>query len=252
MPSRNYLESDLKILWGQSAARCAFPDCRRELVQGATGQDQAQVIGKIAHIVAHSAGGPRADPSVTEEERRREPNLILLCGTHHDVVDAQPDTYAAADLQRWKQEHLAWVAARLTTAVTGVDFVELQRLTAALLAQVAPAVAEVSPPAPPADKLHKNELTATVAGRLRLGSLRYQDVEDFVARTTQADPGYAVRLRDGFRAEYEVRHEDGLRGDALFEAILDWAAGGSTDFDVIAAAIAVITYLFTICDLFEP
>jgi hypothetical protein len=45
------------------------------------------VIGKIAHIVADSDDGPRADRQMSEDARRREPNLILLCGTHHDIVD---------------------------------------------------------------------------------------------------------------------------------------------------------------------
>jgi hypothetical protein len=50
--TRSYLDSDLKILWGQAAGRCAFPNCRRELIQDETTMDPKRVIGKIAHIVA--------------------------------------------------------------------------------------------------------------------------------------------------------------------------------------------------------
>lgn len=252
MPSRGYLQSDLKILWGLSGARCAFPSCRLPLVQDETSQDPSKVIGEIAHIVAHSSDGPRADPTISDGDRRCEPNLILLCPTHHSIVDAQGNSYTVADLRRWKAEHLDWVRGRLTVAAAGVDFAELQRLTTSLTAQVVPAVADVAPPTPPAEKLSKNELTVAVASRLRLGSLRFQDVEEFVGRTSQADPGYGARLRDGFRGQYDQFLAAGLHGDALFESIVDWASGGSTDFDTIAAALAVITYLFTICDLFEP
>jgi hypothetical protein len=252
MSSRGYLRSDLEILWGLAAARCAFPGCRRELVKDETARDPKKVIGNVCHIVAHSAGGPRADATVTEEERRRESNLILLCATHHDVVDAQPNTFTVDDLRCWKREHIEWVHRRLVSASVSIDFGELQRLLTSLLAQVAPAAAEVSPPTPPPEKLRKNDLTIAVASRLRIGSLRFGDVEQFVARTTQADPGYGVRLREGFQVQYQRFEDSGLSGDPLFEAIVDWAAGASSDFDTVATSLAVVTYLFTICDLFEP
>jgi hypothetical protein len=250
--TRSYLESDLKILWGQAGGRCAFPNCRLELIQDETKMDPKRVIGKIAHIVADSDDGPRADPEMSEDERRREPNLILLCGTHHDIVDVQPNTYTIDDLRSWKADHLAWIRSRLATAVAALNFVELQRLTDLLVAQPAPPVAEVAPPTPAHAKLQKNNLTVAVSTRLQMGSLRFLDVEDFVARTAQADAGYGDRLRQGFQQRYDGLVADGVLGDALFEALVDWASGSSTDFDRIAAALAVVTYLFTICDLFEP
>jgi hypothetical protein len=189
---------------------------------------------------------------MSEDARRREPNLILLCGTHHDVVDVQPNTYTIDALRSWKADHLAWVRYRLATAVAALSFVELQRLTDLLVAQPAPRVADVSPPTPARAKLQKNNLTIAVSTRLQIGSLRFLDVEDFVARTTQADAGYGDRLRQRFQQRYDDLRGHGVLGDALFEALVDWAAGISTDFDRIAAALAVVTYLFTICDLFEP
>ncbi len=132
---RNYLESDLKILWGQAGGRCAFPGCRRELIEDQTTMDPKRVIGKIAHIVADSDVGPRADPEMTDHDRRRESNLILLCGTHHDIVDVQPNTYTIDDLRSWKAEHLAWVRSRLATAVAALNFAELQRLSYAQAAR---------------------------------------------------------------------------------------------------------------------
>jgi hypothetical protein len=77
-------------------------------------------------------------------------------------------------------------------------------------------------------------------------------VEEFVARTTQSDDGFGERLKAGFRERYDGLIDGGVSGDELFEEVVDWASGGSTDFDVMAAALAVVTYLFTICDLFEP
>jgi hypothetical protein len=250
--TRDYLTSDIKVLWGQSGCRCAFPGCRTVLVEDATPHDSKTVLGKIAHIVADSDRGPRADPSMPTDVRRRESNLVLLCGVHHDVVDGQPNSYTVAELQTWKVDHVEWVRSRLTDAVAAVDFAELQRLTKVLVLQTAPRVADVAPPTPTPEKLRKNELTAVVTTRLQIGSLRFLDVEDFVARTTQSDDGFGERLRAGFRERYEVLINSGLTGNELFEELVDWAAAGSTEFEVMAAALAVVTYLFTICDLFEP
>lgn len=250
--ARDYLRSDIKILWGQAGGRCAFPGCRRGLVEEATAHDPKKVIGKIAHIVADSDSGPRADPAMPADDRRREPNLILLCGTHHDIVDVQPNSHTIDDLRSWKADHIAWVRTQLTEAVTSVDFAELQRLTDVLVLQAAPRVADIAPPTPPPEKLRRNDLTVAVATRLQIGSLRFLDVEEFVARTTQSDDGFGERLRAGFRERYDALAAAGSSGDQLFEELVEWAAGGSTEFDVLAASLAVVTYLFTVCDLFEP
>jgi hypothetical protein len=206
----------------------------------------------MAHIVADSDEGPRADSSIPLDERRREPNLILLCGEHHPLVDGQPSTYSSEDLRRWKSEHVEWVRGQLTRAVADLNFAELERITDVLVAQIAPPVADVAPPTPPPEKLRKNDLTVAITNRLQIGSLRFPEVDDFVARTTQRDDGFGERLRAGFRQRYDVLVEEGIRGDELFDGIVDWAAAGSVEFEVVAAALAVVTYLFTICDLFEP
>lgn len=60
--ARQYSESDLKLLYGLAAARCNFPGCRIDLtIENKPGEKKQ--IGKIAHIVAYSQKGPRADKS---------------------------------------------------------------------------------------------------------------------------------------------------------------------------------------------
>lgn len=109
---RNVPERDRIILWGRSAARCCFPDCRIVLIEPATDLDAEATFGQAAHIVAHSDGGPRADTSLPRDKLDRYENLLLLCGNHHTIVDRQPNTYTVADLRAWKLEHEAWVVAR--------------------------------------------------------------------------------------------------------------------------------------------
>jgi len=76
-PSRKITDQQLKILWGIGAV-CAFPGCGQWLVQAASANDRAAVVGQLAHIVAHSDQGPRADPSYRPERRNLAENLILL------------------------------------------------------------------------------------------------------------------------------------------------------------------------------
>src|SRR2546427_146067 len=86
--------SEIKILFACSGNRCAFPGCEQRLVEPDTSDDSARVVGEIAHIVADSRQGPRGCWQLSTEDLNRYPNLILLCPTHHRVVDSQPKTYS--------------------------------------------------------------------------------------------------------------------------------------------------------------
>ncbi|MBF0155545.1 MAG: HNH endonuclease, partial [Magnetococcales bacterium] len=75
------------MLYSRAKGLCAFPDCRKDVVIDATTESPAKQIGKIAHIIAHSDVGPRADPEFPQERRDEYENLILLCANCHDIVD---------------------------------------------------------------------------------------------------------------------------------------------------------------------
>lgn len=106
-------QKELKRLFARSGNRCTFSDCRRLLiVEGGPGQEPV-TLGDIAHIVAESLGGPRGDSVLSLRDRNRYPNLILLCNRHHQLVDAQPQTYTPERLRAIKEEHEKWVKATL-------------------------------------------------------------------------------------------------------------------------------------------
>jgi hypothetical protein len=63
------------------------------------------VIGEICHIRASRAGGSRFDATQDERARHAFPNLILLCPTHHSVIDADPEAYTIDRLLRMKADH---------------------------------------------------------------------------------------------------------------------------------------------------
>ena len=63
------------------------------------------MIGEVCHIRAGRPGGGRFDPTQTERARHAFDNLILLCPTHHTVVDADTEAYTVERLIRMKSDH---------------------------------------------------------------------------------------------------------------------------------------------------
>lgn len=96
-------ESELKILFTRSGNFCAFPGCQTQVI--AQEGDELKPIAEIAHIIAYGDSGPRADPSLPLEERNRATNLILLCPTHHAMVDKFKYQYNVGVLRQMKQLH---------------------------------------------------------------------------------------------------------------------------------------------------
>jgi hypothetical protein len=97
-------EATIKILWAKSGNRCAFPGCKQALVEDLTTLDGSQVVGEMAHIVGHSSEeGPRSDASYPRDKIDLPENLLLLCPTHHTIIDKQPNTYTVANLLDWKR-----------------------------------------------------------------------------------------------------------------------------------------------------
>lgn len=97
------------MLWGRAANRCAFPDCRRELVMDAIEPDDESLVGEVCHIVAREPFGPRGNSSLSPEQRDKYNNLILLYRVHHKLVDDQPNTYTVQRLVEMKAVHEKWV-----------------------------------------------------------------------------------------------------------------------------------------------
>lgn len=96
-------EDTLRLLWATSFGTCAFPGCHQELVCTKTND----VIGHVCHIVARKPTGPRGDASYTREQLDHFDNLLLLCPTHHAIVDKDTDTYTVEALKDMKALHYA-------------------------------------------------------------------------------------------------------------------------------------------------
>jgi hypothetical protein len=102
-----------KLLWSKSGRVCAFPDCRAHLVVSGEANESAS-IGEIAHIVAHSGEGPRSEFEPPGGSRDGDPNLLVLCPTHHTEIDRLPQKWTVERLIGIKETHERWVREQLS------------------------------------------------------------------------------------------------------------------------------------------
>jgi hypothetical protein len=91
-------------LWLRSGGRCQFQGCNKPLWRDELTQRQMNQA-YIAHIIADSPDGPRGDSILSPKLAKDFNNLMLLCPTHHKLVDDNPDIYPVELLQKYKQEH---------------------------------------------------------------------------------------------------------------------------------------------------
>ena len=96
-------------MWGRSAGRCAFAECRNELFLDDSEFDPIVIFGDIAHIEASSNIGPRGSVEPQANSRDAYENLILLCKNCHARIDGQSVKYNIKLLQKIKNDHEAWV-----------------------------------------------------------------------------------------------------------------------------------------------
>ncbi len=83
---------------------CSNPFCRIPTVGANVDHSGSMSIGEAAHITAASPGGPRYDPSLTNEQRKMETNGIWLCRNHAAIIDRDEKFYTVELLYQWKMD----------------------------------------------------------------------------------------------------------------------------------------------------
>ena len=104
--SVSYIPEKIKILlWGKSAGRCQYRGCNTSLYRDDLTQAEFNQC-YIAHIVADSPNGPRGHITRSEELKQNLNNLMLLCDTHHRLVDrVEIENHPEEVLLLMKKEH---------------------------------------------------------------------------------------------------------------------------------------------------
>ena len=92
-------QETLRELFLKSGNLCAFPNCERLMMNR-----EGLFVGQICHIEAAEKGGPRFNPSMSNEDRRSSGNLLLMCYEHHRTTD-DVERYPVGGLRGMKQAH---------------------------------------------------------------------------------------------------------------------------------------------------
>ncbi len=96
-------------LFSDSAGYCQRPGCPNHLFVD-TGTRNVHVA-EMAHIVAASDKGPRADAKVTEADKGLYDNLILLCANCHTTIDKAPADFPDDMIRDWKRQRVERIKA---------------------------------------------------------------------------------------------------------------------------------------------
>jgi hypothetical protein len=111
-------QKSIKLLWSNAAGKCSFSECNERLtVQGAVGF-APYTLGEMAHIKGDKPGSNRYDEKQSEAERDDYKNLILLCPTHHTLIDKPENElyYKVEMLHQMKVEHETKIANKLNVS----------------------------------------------------------------------------------------------------------------------------------------
>ena len=100
-------------------------------------------------------------------------------------------------------------------------------------------------------KISKNQLTQEVHFLLTMGMGKVKEVGRFIEHNALLRPDFPEKLRIGFLAEYQRLSTQGIAGDALFQSLHQFSCGYSSDFRKGAAGLAVLSYFFERCEVFE-
>jgi hypothetical protein len=150
------------------------------------------------------------------------------------------------DLALHQLEDLFGVAPSQRT-LERLDFAALRPVLIAIQRQQPPANPPLVAPSPL--KLQNNKLSDDAAGLLRQGRRREKLVQDFF--DAWPDPDFGEAIAEGFRKRYEALKTVGLEPDAIFGELQAFAGGMDGEPSWQAAVLAVMSYFFEHCDIFE-
>jgi hypothetical protein len=237
------------ILAFRSGGICAFPGCAKVLTYEATVGDDTYVA-EAAHIRGEKPAAPRYEAGMTDAERDAVQNLIYLCTDHHTIIDKVPEDWPTQTLYDLKSRHETGVREAMALAFAEVDFPELAHAVSWVVNEVGQQDGSFELTTP-SEKIRKNALSNGARRIIAAGMTSRDTVSRFVEAEAQVDSEFPERLKAGFLEEYYRLRKEGHRGDDLFELMCAFAQRGMKKQADRTAGIAVLVYLFEICDVFE-
>ena len=206
-------------------------------------------LGALAHwsnmkewvLVHNDAGGlPPSSSQFLDQLRENHPTVKIVVWTE-------------AELQKLMSK-LDLPALRnvfgFAPSKTGVETLVMKDIKPVIdrLQQTEPSPGQEPLTPPSVKKLEKNELSADVAYLLKVGRRKEVLVETYFRKSPRPDLG--ERIAEEFRRRYAQLKENGKSPDGIFAHLQEYAGTGR-DPKQQGAALAVLSYFFERCDIFE-
>jgi hypothetical protein len=128
-----------------------------------------------------------------------------------------------------------------------LDFAALRPVLVAIQRREPDAEPPMAAPSPL--KLQNNSLSGDAAGLLRQGRRREKLVQDFF--DAWPDPSFGEDVAEAFRTRYNSFKAVGLNPDQIFGQLQTFAGGMEGEPSHQGAVLAVLSYFFERCDIFE-
>lgn len=241
---KNIPVSIAKILYAKCAGQCCI--CKDAIVIETTKNGLKQV-GEMAHIAGENEGSARYDTTMTDEQRFAYDNLMLLCPTCHTKIDKAPESYPIELLKNYKQKHEANIKAQLFQSAQDTSFAELDILLKYIAISNSPLNEDLTLVAPK-EKIIQNSLEQ-VSSYIEMGLLKSAMVSDYVNR--HPDPRFSKTIKSQFVNKYNELKTSHLDNESIFYELWDFASNNNQDFALRAGSLAILTYFFEICEVFE-
>lgn len=238
-------QRDERVLHTKCGNMCAM--CKTQLVN--LEGDKSVCIGENAHIYGEKETAARYNKDLPDEYVNSEENLIFLCANCHTKIDKNEKDFPVELLHKIKDEHERWVLESLNRANMTFGFAELEVLAKFLINEdsLCPNdydynIITVK------EKIDKNSLKP-VSDKIMMGLSRCNTIEDYFNRNP--DTSFATRLTSIMSRKYkELKYQCEDTVD-LFISLWDFACGNNLDFNYKAAGLAIVSYFFEKCEVFE-
>ena len=235
-------------LWAMSGHICACPICGDALTLENATDGNISTVGQECHINAVSPNGPRPFPEGTVTDPNAYDNWILLCPTHHKIVDDDPITYTADILRQWKRDRENEIIRKWEVAQ--FSFQELEEIIT-WLAESTDVPTSNLLLTPIEEKIARNNLSLSTRKLIAIGIGLVGEVENYIKRISKTRPGYAYLLLGPLMTLYGNLKGDGIGNDDVVSELVHFACGHSRNPSKWVAGIVLIAYFFERCDLLD-
>ena len=185
-------------------------------------------------------GLPPSSSKLLDQLRQNYPDISIKVWTEPKLREL------AADLPLYAQEALFGYAPS-KIKLEGLMLADIKPIIDEL--QRSDTLAGQEPLTPPSvDKLARNSLSKDAAGLLRLGRRKEALVETWFNKSPNADLG--ERIAEAFRRRYAQLKQSEMLPDQIFMQLQHYAGMGGEPKQQ-SAALAVLSYFFERCDIFE-